>query len=144
MVDRRGNRRFHGAFTGGFSAGYYNTVGSETGYQAQFQHFTSSRDARQSVKKQTALDFMDAEDMATSKNLLQTQNQFNSLQDSSYNTKKQQIDSLFGTQMGKCYCFFFVCVCVCFFQPCFMFCFVFLSRKFAITKENRFFFCKEQ
>ena len=27
--DEQGRRRFHGAFTGGFSAGYYNTVGSE-------------------------------------------------------------------------------------------------------------------
>ncbi|KHN73635.1 G patch domain-containing protein 1 -like protein [Toxocara canis] len=29
--DERGRRRFHGAFTGGFSAGYFNTVGSKTG-----------------------------------------------------------------------------------------------------------------
>ena len=29
--DAQGRRRFHGAFTGGFSAGYYNTVGSEQG-----------------------------------------------------------------------------------------------------------------
>lgn len=27
VIDRRGNRRFHGAFTGGFNAGYFNTVG---------------------------------------------------------------------------------------------------------------------
>jgi hypothetical protein len=26
-----GRKRFHGAFTGGFSAGYYNTVGSKEG-----------------------------------------------------------------------------------------------------------------
>jgi G patch domain-containing protein 1 len=30
-TDERGRRRFHGAFTGGFSAGYYNTVGSKEG-----------------------------------------------------------------------------------------------------------------
>ena len=30
-TDEEGRRRFHGAFTGGFSAGYYNTVGSEEG-----------------------------------------------------------------------------------------------------------------
>ena len=30
-VDWKGRRRFHGAFTGGFSAGYFNTVGSEEG-----------------------------------------------------------------------------------------------------------------
>jgi G patch domain-containing protein 1 len=28
-TDDQGRRRFHGAFTGGFSAGYYNTVGSK-------------------------------------------------------------------------------------------------------------------
>ena len=30
--DEKGRRRFHGAFTGGFSAGYRNTVGSEAGW----------------------------------------------------------------------------------------------------------------
>lgn len=29
--DENGKRRFHGAFTGGFSAGYFNTVGSKEG-----------------------------------------------------------------------------------------------------------------
>jgi G patch domain-containing protein 1 len=29
--DEEGRRRFHGAFTGGFSAGYYNTVGTKEG-----------------------------------------------------------------------------------------------------------------
>ena len=28
-TDEQGRKRFHGAFTGGFSAGYFNTVGSE-------------------------------------------------------------------------------------------------------------------
>lgn len=28
-TDEQGRKRFHGAFTGGFSAGYYNTVGSK-------------------------------------------------------------------------------------------------------------------
>ena len=31
VLDKQGRRRFHGAFTGGFSAGYYNTVGSKEG-----------------------------------------------------------------------------------------------------------------
>lgn len=30
-TDEHGKRRFHGAFTGGFSAGYWNTVGSKEG-----------------------------------------------------------------------------------------------------------------
>ena len=29
--DSKGRPRFHGAFTGGFSAGYFNTVGSKEG-----------------------------------------------------------------------------------------------------------------
>jgi G patch domain-containing protein 1 len=29
VTDEQGRRRLHGAFTGGFSAGYYNTVGSK-------------------------------------------------------------------------------------------------------------------
>lgn len=31
VTDAEGRKRFHGAFTGGFSAGYFNTVGSEVG-----------------------------------------------------------------------------------------------------------------
>jgi G patch domain-containing protein 1 len=32
VTDEQGRRRFHGAFTGGFSAGFYNTVGSAEGW----------------------------------------------------------------------------------------------------------------
>lgn len=31
VYDEQGRRRLHGAFTGGFSAGYFNTVGSKEG-----------------------------------------------------------------------------------------------------------------
>lgn len=31
VTDEKGRRRFHGAFTGGFSAGYFNTAGSKHG-----------------------------------------------------------------------------------------------------------------
>jgi hypothetical protein len=31
--DKEGRQRLHGAFQGGFSAGYFNTVGSKEGYQ---------------------------------------------------------------------------------------------------------------
>jgi G patch domain-containing protein 1 len=41
VVDEKGRRRFHGAFTGGFSAGYYNTVGSAEGWKPAT--FVSSR-----------------------------------------------------------------------------------------------------
>ncbi|THH28376.1 hypothetical protein EUX98_g5824 [Antrodiella citrinella] len=60
--DEKGRRRLHGAFTGGFSAGYYNSVGSKEGWTPQT--FVSSRADR--AKKQAARpeDFMDEEDMA--------------------------------------------------------------------------------
>ena len=44
--------RFHGAFTGGFSAGYFNTVGSKEGWKP-------SEDAR---REQRLEDFMDEQD----------------------------------------------------------------------------------
>lgn len=31
VTDAQGRRRFHGAFTGGYSAGYYNSVGTKEG-----------------------------------------------------------------------------------------------------------------
>ena len=41
--DEEGRRRFHGAFSGGFSAGYYNTVGSKEGmYMIMFDLFVES------------------------------------------------------------------------------------------------------
>jgi len=36
--DDEGRRRFHGAFTGGYSAGYYNTVGSKEGISSLGNH----------------------------------------------------------------------------------------------------------
>ena len=48
VTDAEGRRRFHGAFTGGYSAGYYNTVGSAEGWAPSA--FTSSRDSRAAAK----------------------------------------------------------------------------------------------
>lgn len=59
-VDEKGRRRFHGAFTGGFSAGYFNTVDTPEGWKpSQFQ---SSRAERHKRQEQKAEDFMDEED----------------------------------------------------------------------------------
>ncbi|CAO3565073.1 unnamed protein product [Mortierella alpina] len=58
--DEQGRRRFHGAFTGGFSAGYYNTVGSKEGWAPS--EFVSSRDKRSEKKIAKPEDFMDEED----------------------------------------------------------------------------------
>uniref|UniRef100_A0A914QM47 G-patch domain-containing protein n=1 Tax=Panagrolaimus davidi TaxID=227884 RepID=A0A914QM47_9BILA len=60
VTDERGRRRFHGAFTGGFSAGYFNSVGSKHGFVPQT--FKSSRDRRADVQQLRAEDFMDDED----------------------------------------------------------------------------------
>ncbi|KAF9196729.1 hypothetical protein BGZ50_007893 [Haplosporangium sp. Z 11] len=58
--DEQGRRRFHGAFTGGFSAGYYNTVGSKEGWTPS--EFVSSRNNRSEKRMTRPEDFMDEED----------------------------------------------------------------------------------
>ena len=55
-----GKRRFHGAFTGGFSAGHWNTVGTEEGWAPK--EFRSSRNEKKESKQQRPQDFMDDED----------------------------------------------------------------------------------
>uniref|UniRef100_A0A667ZTK3 G patch domain containing 1 n=1 Tax=Myripristis murdjan TaxID=586833 RepID=A0A667ZTK3_9TELE len=63
VKDEKGRfQRFHGAFTGGFSAGYFNTVGSKEGWTPS--SFVSSR--QQKAEKQHARpeDFMDEEDLS--------------------------------------------------------------------------------
>lgn len=73
VTDDQGRQRFHGAFTGGFSAGYYNTVGSEEGWKpstfVSSRAGVSDRDRKQQHeeihaerRKQNIHDFMDEED----------------------------------------------------------------------------------
>ncbi|KAJ3513108.1 hypothetical protein NMY22_g15139 [Coprinellus aureogranulatus] len=59
--DEKGRRRLHGAFTGGFSAGYFNTVGSKEGWTPST--FVSSRNDRAKAKVAKPEDFMDEEDL---------------------------------------------------------------------------------
>lgn len=59
--DENGKRRFHGAFTGGFSAGFWNTVGSLEGWKPS--EFKSSRGEKAQARQQKPVDFMDDEDM---------------------------------------------------------------------------------
>lgn len=61
VYDEQGRQRFHGAFTGGFSAGYYNTVGSKEGFTPK--SYYSSRDQRAPTVSQSITDFMDEEDL---------------------------------------------------------------------------------
>lgn len=61
MRDEKGRRRLHGAFTGGFSAGYFNTVGSKEGWAPST--FVSSRNDRAKARAARPEDFMDEEDL---------------------------------------------------------------------------------
>lgn len=78
--DERGRKRLHGAFTGGWSAGYFNTVGSKEGWTPST--FVSSRSSRRrddkSATSQRPEDFMDEEDLADAQEAekLQTSNAF--------------------------------------------------------------------
>lgn len=74
VTDEEGRRRFHGAFTGGFSAGYYNTVGSKEGWTPQ--SFTSSRKNRAEVKQQSLFNFLDDDEKAEMEGRLATSIQY--------------------------------------------------------------------
>ncbi|XP_076855313.1 G patch domain-containing protein 1 [Brachyhypopomus gauderio] len=61
VKDEKGRyKRFHGAFTGGFSAGYFNTVGSKEGWTPST--FVSSRQQKADKHAARPEDFMDDED----------------------------------------------------------------------------------
>ena len=102
--DEQGRRRLHGAFTGGFSAGYFNTVGSKEGASSPSSvttyinvskgwtpsTFVSSRSERAKQKAARPEDFMDEEDLAE-------------LRESQIMTgikEQQQRDVFAGTQAG--------------------------------------------
>ncbi|MCD9645330.1 hypothetical protein HAX54_034185 [Datura stramonium] len=74
VTDEEGRRRFHGAFTGGFSAGYYNTVGSKEGWTPQT--FTSSRKNRAEIKQQSLFNFLDDDEKAEMEGHLGTSLQY--------------------------------------------------------------------
>ncbi|KAI9219815.1 hypothetical protein BC828DRAFT_148763 [Blastocladiella britannica] len=69
VTDEQGRRRLHGAFKGGYSAGYYNTVGSKEGWQpATFESSRTTRAAaagndQKNTTMQRALELMDDEDL---------------------------------------------------------------------------------
>ncbi|MEQ2274401.1 G patch domain-containing protein 1, partial [Xenotaenia resolanae] len=63
VKDEKGRyERFHGAFTGGFSAGYFNTVGSKEGWTPST--FVSSRQQKADKHHARPEDFMDEEDFS--------------------------------------------------------------------------------
>ncbi|CAH9143880.1 unnamed protein product [Cuscuta epithymum] len=72
--DEEGRRRFHGAFTGGFSAGYYNTAGSKEGWTPQ--SFSSSRKSRAEFKQQSIYNFLDDDEKDEMQGRLETSAQY--------------------------------------------------------------------
>ncbi|RYP51706.1 hypothetical protein DL768_003007 [Monosporascus sp. mg162] len=70
--DERGRKRLHGAFTGGWSAGYFNTVGSKEGWtpstfvssRSNRHKDNNDRDGAARPPQQRPEDFMDEEDLA--------------------------------------------------------------------------------
>eukprot|EP00892_Ulva_mutabilis_P007724 jgi/Ulvmu1/5323/UM022_0117.1 len=73
--DAQGRQRLHGAFTGGFSAGFFNTVGSEEGFQPAT--FTSSRKSRAGQRQQEVSDFLDEDELEDlQKKGLQTRSEY--------------------------------------------------------------------
>ncbi|KAG6572847.1 G patch domain-containing protein 1 [Phytophthora cinnamomi] len=88
VTDAQGRRRFHGAFTGGFSAGYYNSVGSKEGWTPRT--FSSSRGNRMAQVQQRAEDFMDEEDDPLLGKRLETTERYDTLQTGAKRRLQQQ------------------------------------------------------
>lgn len=94
--DDEGRRRFHGAFTGGFSAGYFNSVGSQEGWEpATFQSSRENRAQGQGGKskgeQQRPEDFMDEEDGLLGRKL-QAQLTYDTLGDASKQLLRRQVE----------------------------------------------------
>lgn len=106
VTDEQGRKRLHGAFTGGFSAGYFNTVGSKEGWAPST--FVSSRTNRRkdaASGQQKAEDFMDDEDRADAEEAkkLQTADTFAGLgqsADKSYTETFMDLIKTTGDTMG--------------------------------------------
>ncbi|CAI9284080.1 unnamed protein product [Lactuca saligna] len=89
--DEEGRRRFHGAFSGGFSAGYFNTVGSKEGWTPQT--FTSSRKNRAEIKQQDLSNFLDDDEKAELEgNSLGTSMQFDTFGFTAAEVARKQVE----------------------------------------------------
>ncbi|CAG8754251.1 8278_t:CDS:2, partial [Gigaspora margarita] len=77
--DEKGRRRLHGAFKGGWSAGYFNTVGSKEGWTpSSFVSSRKNRTERQVFKPEDFMDEEDLEELDQNKQLVATE-EFDSL-----------------------------------------------------------------
>lgn len=103
VTDEQGRRRLHGAFTGGFSAGYFNTVGSKQGWNpTEFKSSRNDPKRREPAFSQRPEDFMDEEDLAelAPSKELQTNSSFESVGPSRSHLPNQGYDPLTGTIPG--------------------------------------------
>lgn len=85
-------RRFHGAFEGGFSAGYYNTVGSKEGFTPI--SFRSTKNEKSNFE-QDIRDIMDEEDMREilgERKLVKTESFDHSIRNQDQVFRKAQVD----------------------------------------------------
>ena len=87
--DKKALPRFHGSFTGGFSAGHFNTVGSEEGFKPKT--FTSSRSNRNVKISNKVTDYMDLEDGLLG-GQLSTQNVYDTFDDRGIKVQKNIAD----------------------------------------------------
>ena len=87
--DKKALPRFHGSFTGGFSAGHFNTVGSEEGFKPKT--FTSSRSNRNVKISNRVTDYMDIEDGLLGGHL-STQNVYDTFDDRGIKVQKNIAD----------------------------------------------------
>ncbi|CAL8351039.1 unnamed protein product [Merluccius merluccius] len=101
VKDEKGRfQRFHGAFTGGFSAGYFNTVGSKEGWTPS--SFVSSRQQKAGQQKAAQQqnrpeDFMDEEDFGEhgiAPNEISTSSEYQSSRRDKIQDKAKTINSL--------------------------------------------------
>lgn len=87
VAKARGERTFYGAFEGGFSAGYWGTVGSKEGWEPA--SFSSSRSKRHAEAALQVEDFMDEEDLRdhrSSRKTIAARREFESAQGPSPNS----------------------------------------------------------
>ncbi|KAJ3593782.1 hypothetical protein NHX12_006116 [Muraenolepis orangiensis] len=94
-------QRFHGAFTGGFSAGYFNTVGSKEGWAPST--FVSSRQEKAGQRQTRPEDFMDEEDFGThgiAPSEISTSSEYQSSRRDKIQEKAKTIHSLSGPIPG--------------------------------------------
>ncbi|KAI0987703.1 hypothetical protein GJ496_003075 [Pomphorhynchus laevis] len=101
-------RPVRGAFTGGFSAGFYNSVSSETGFEPQAFYSTRSQRTNKSSSIRKPEDFMDAEDFTVhgiAPKLIRTCDEFTLTVDNAFDLKASSkslaLLNLFGWKAGQ-------------------------------------------